>query len=91
MKYCFATFYFILLISSGKFTTHEHSFYFWRTNLSLNKKEKIALDNAKVPFLYTRFFDIDKIDGKFQSVAVITKNANFKTKKKIVPVVFIKN
>ena len=81
----------LFLFSCGKLTSHEHSFYYCRTNLSLNKEEKTALENSKVPYLYTRFFDIDKITGKFQPVGVLTKDASFKTDKKIVPVVFIKN
>jgi hypothetical protein len=82
---------FISLTSCDKINPHEHTFYYWRTKLSLNKEEKTALDNAKIPFIYTRFFDIDKIDEKFQPVAVITKDESFKTNKKIVPVIFIKN
>lgn len=69
----------------------DYTFYYWKTNLTLNPAEKTALQNAKVPLLYTRFFDVDKIGGKFQPVGVITKDSTFNTDKKIVPVVFIKN
>lgn len=72
-------------------TPKEHTFYYWKTNLALNNEEKTALQNAKVPLLYTRFFDVDIVAGKFQPVGVITKDASFQTDKKIVPVVFIKN
>ncbi|SFI16499.1 hypothetical protein [Halpernia frigidisoli] len=91
MKNRLLIFCLLFLLSCGKLTSHEHTFYYWRTNLSLNKAEKTALNNSKVPFLYTRFFDIDKIEGKFQPVGVLTKDDSFKTNKKIVPVVFIKN
>lgn len=80
-----------MLFSCDKINPHEHTFYYWRTNLSLNQAEKKALSTAKIPLLYTRFFDIDKINGKFQPVAVVTKDSSFVTDKKIVPVVFIKN
>ncbi len=81
----------ITLFNCQKSQPKEHTFYFWKTNLALNPAEKAALQNAKVPLLYTRFFDVDKIDGKFQPVGMITKDATFQTVKKIVPVVFIKN
>ena len=91
MKNCLLIFCFLFLFSCGKLTSHEHTFYYWRTDLSLNKEEKTVLDNSKVPLLYAHFFDIDKINGNFQPVGVLTKDASFKTDKKIVPVVFIKN
>ena len=81
----------IFLFNCKETTPKDHTFYYWKTNLSLNKAEKSALQNAKVPLLYTRFFDVDKIDGKFQPVGVITKDSTFITDKKIVPVVFLKN
>jgi len=80
-----------LLLSCEKSKTHSYSFYYWKTNLSLNPAEKQALQNAPHSFLYTRFFDIEKVAGKFQPVAVITKDESFTTDKTIVPVVFIKN
>ena len=43
------------------------------------------------PFIYTRFFDIEKVNGKFQPVGVITRDQTFQTDKEIVPVIFIKN
>lgn len=81
----------ILFFSCGKIAPHEHTFYYWRTTLTLNSEEKAALQKSKTPILYTRFFDIDKINGKYLPVGVITKDSSFKTDKKIVPVVFIKN
>lgn len=84
-------FIFIILFSCKETQPKNHTFYYWKTNLSLNNAEKSALQNSKTPLLYTRFFDVDKIDGKFQPVGVITKDSTFKTDKKIVPVVFIKN
>lgn len=83
---------FIFLISCQKETKpHPYTFYYWKTSLSLNKSESDALKKADAPYLYTRFFDVDKIDGKFQPVATITKNETFQTDKEIVPVVFIMN
>ena len=81
----------IILFSCKDQPPKDHTFYYWKTNLALNNAEKSALQNAKVPLLYTRFFDVDKTGGKFQPVGVITKDATFVTDKKIVPVVFLKN
>lgn len=83
---------FIFLISCQKETKpHPYTFYYWKTSLSLSKSESDALKKADAPYLYTRFFDVDKVDGKFQPVATITKNESFQTDKEIVPVVFIMN
>ncbi|QDP84843.1 hypothetical protein FNJ88_04480 [Chryseobacterium sp. SNU WT5] len=82
---------FTLMISCENSKEHDYTLYYWRTHLSLNKTEKAALKKATIPYIYTRFFDIEKKDGKFQPVAVITKDNSFQTDKEIVPVVFIKN
>ncbi|AZA79042.1 hypothetical protein EG347_16740 [Chryseobacterium sp. G0186] len=80
-----------LLASCTKKENHPYTFYYWKTYLKLDKEERKALDQASVPYLYTRFFDVDKIGGKFQPVAVITKDNSFQTNKQIVPTVFITN
>ncbi|MGO4708605.1 hypothetical protein AB4Y90_05690 [Chryseobacterium sp. 2TAF14] len=81
----------LLVISCNQKQKHPYSFYYWKTNLKLNETEKKTLKESKNPFLYTRFFDVDKAGGKFQPVAVITKDKSFETDKKIVPTVFITN
>lgn len=81
----------LVMVSCGRKKSHPYTFYYWKTHLKLDQNEKKALDKASVPFLYTRFFDIDKSAGKFQPVAVITKDQSFRTEKKIVPTVFITN
>lgn len=80
-----------LVVSCNKKEEHPYTFYYWKTNLKLDHEEKKALDQATVPYLYTRFFDVDKVNGKFQPVAVITKDKSFQTDKQIVPTVFITN
>lgn len=82
---------FLCAVSCSKREAHPYSFYYWKTNLALNHTEKNILSKASIPYLYTRFFDIDKVDGKFQPVGVITKDQNFQTDKQIVPTVFITN
>lgn len=81
----------LLITSCSKREKHLHTFYYWKTNLKLNSVEKKVLDQSDSPFLYTRFFDVDKIDGKFEPIAIITKDKSFKTEKKIVSTVFITN
>ncbi|WP_027376617.1 hypothetical protein [Kaistella palustris] len=81
----------LMLLSCKKWDQHPYTFYYWRTNLSMSAHEKKTLAEADAPYLYTRFFDIEKVNGKFQPVAVITKDDTFQTDKEIVPVVFIKN
>ncbi|MXS71966.1 hypothetical protein GSF70_12135 [Flavobacteriaceae bacterium W22] len=80
-----------LFISCSKKPNHPYTFYYWKTNLSLNTTERENLSKADIPLLYTRFFDVDKINNKFEPVAVITKDKSFKEQKKIVPTVFITN
>lgn len=91
MKIFSFVFLFALFTSCQNSKTHDYTFYYWRTHLSLNATEKTALQKATSPYIYTRFFDIEKADGKFQPVAVITKDQTFETNKEIIPVVFIKN
>ncbi|NIF05391.1 hypothetical protein F3J23_08040 [Chryseobacterium sp. Tr-659] len=91
MKILKALFFLFFVISCGGKEDHPYTFYYWKTHLKLDTEEKKALDKAPSPFLYTRFFDVDKANGKFQPVAVITKNKSFQTDKLIVPTVFITN
>lgn len=80
-----------LAISCTGTENQPYTFYYWRTSLNLDAKEKASLEKASSPYLYVRYFDIDKKDGKFQPVAVLQKTGSFKTDKKIAPVIFIKN
>jgi hypothetical protein len=80
-----------IVASCSRTEKHPYTFYYWKTHLKLDQEEKKVLDQASVPYLYTRFFDIDKSGGKFQPVAAITLDNSFKTDKQIVPTVFITN
>lgn len=93
MKHLKILFLFLLFltVSCNRKENHPYTFYYWKTKLKLDNAEKKALDKATVSYLYTRFFDVDKVNGKFQPVAVITKDQSFQTAKKIVPTVFITN
>lgn len=82
---------FFVVASCSKRENNPYTFYYWKTNLALDKTEKDVLQKATYPCLYTRFFDIDKINGKFQPVGIITKDKSFETDKPIVPTVFITN
>ncbi|GEN75028.1 hypothetical protein [Chryseobacterium hagamense] len=91
MKILRFLFFLLLVVSCSKTHRHRYTFYYWKTNLSFDRTEKDVLQQASLPFLYTRFFDVDKIDGKFQPVGVITKDKSFITGKQIIPTVFITN
>lgn len=82
---------FLLVISCKEKQTHPYTYYYWKTNLALNQTEKKALAESTTHFLCTRFFDVDKINGKFEPVAVITKDESFSTEKEIIPTIFITN
>ncbi|WP_299180985.1 hypothetical protein, partial [uncultured Chryseobacterium sp.] len=81
----------LISLSCHKKDNHHYSFYYWKTHLTLKQDEKKVLEQATLPYLYTRLFDVDKVNGKFQPVAVITKDQNFRTDKQIVPTIFITN
>lgn len=90
-NYLIAALLLLFFTSCRKQNPHSYTFYYWKTTLQLDSTEKSALQDAKVPELYTRFFDVDKTNGKFQPIGIITKDSTFITDKKIVPVVFITN
>jgi hypothetical protein len=83
--------FFLATLSCTNEEKHPYTFYYWKTKLTLDAQEKKVLEQASAPHLYTRFFDIDKINGKFQPIGTITKDKSFITGKKIVPTVFITN
>lgn len=91
MKIIYFLFILFLTVSCSKQQNHRYTFYYWKTDLHLDHTEKDALQKASLPYLYTRFFDVDKINGKFQPIGVITRDKSFTTDKQIVPTVFIMN
>jgi hypothetical protein len=91
MKVLRFLFLFVFMFSCSKKENHDYTFYYWKTKLALDKTEKEVLNKATTPYLYTRFFDIDKINGKFQPIGAITKDKSFETDKQIVPTVFVTN
>ncbi|MDP8176624.1 hypothetical protein QJU83_03610 [Pasteurella skyensis] len=80
----------LLSLSACEKNPHPYSFYYWRTNLTLNSTEQQALQHSNDK-LYVRYFDVDKRAGKFQALASVVKQQSFVTDKQIVPVVFITN
>lgn len=80
-----------LFMSCGQTTEHKYSYYYWKTQFSLNEKEQNALNQATVDEFFVRFFDVDVVNGKIQIVAPLKQTENYKSTKKVVPVVFITN
>ncbi|MGI9652610.1 hypothetical protein [Chryseobacterium sp. RLHN22] len=91
MKVLSYLFVFLFITSCSQKEKHPYTFYYWKTNLKLNDIEKKALDKTNALSLYVRFFDVDKLSGKFEPVAVITKDKSFETGKEIIPTIFITN
>lgn len=81
----------LLIFSCSTKEDHPYTFYYWKTKLALNADEKMALNKTTVPYLYTRFFDVDKSGEKFQPLGVIIQDKSFIVHQKIIPVVFITN
>lgn len=91
MKVLSYLFVFLFITSCSQKEKHPYTFYYWKTNLKLNDIEKKTLDKTNALSLYVRFFDVDKLSGKFEPVAVITKDKSFETGKEIIPTIFITN
>lgn len=91
MKYFQLLFIIFIVAACSEKKTHPYTYYYWKTNLALNQSEKKALAKSTTHFLCIRFFDVDKVNGKFEPIAVITKDKSFSTEKEIIPTVFITN
>lgn len=89
MKF-FLIFSFIFLLHCSP-KEHRYSFYYWRTELKLDKIEREKLTQSSSETLYTRFFDVDKKDGQFLPVGLISNSSPLNVKQHITPVVFITN
>lgn len=81
----------ILISCSKNVKPHDVGFYFWRSQLTLNKEEAQLLHNTKSPNLYTRFFDIVKQNETFIATGVLKIDPKVNIEKTIVPVIFITN
>ncbi len=66
-------------------------FYYWRTTFKLSPLEANVLKQKNSKTLYVRLFDVDKVNGKFQPLGIISKLNEQKITTEIVPVVFIMN
>ncbi len=90
LKWQFFSLLCVLFLVACEKKPHPYSFYYWRTNLTLNPAEQQALQHS-TDSLYVRYFDVDKRAGKFQALASVVKKESFVTDKCIVPVIFITN
>lgn len=74
---------------SPDFPKPSVSFYYWKTEFKLSKKEEAVLKDNQVNKLYVRYFDVGLKDKSPIPIALI----NFIEKPKIavIPVVYIKN
>ena len=85
----FHIFILFLLINCSNPKEHSYSFYYWRTEWNLDKKEQENLKKSKSQTIYARFFDIDKKEGRFTPVGKIYFSQ--KSDLPLTPVIFITN
>lgn len=67
------------------------SFYYWKTSFALSKTEKECIKKTECNRIYTRFFDIDRINDSLVPQGTIVHLENFDTSLQCIPVVFITN
>lgn len=91
MKWSFLLLLFLGCVGCEKSPKHSYTFYYWKTNFNLTKQEKEALKKSDSPYLYMRFFDVDRVNGKLQPLASISSQKKLTITKEIVPVVYITN
>lgn len=82
----------IALIAACRHQSKPVSFYYWKTQFSLNGFEKNVLKEHAVKSLYVRYFDIDfkPEDAQPTPVSPIQPDSSIQPFR-IVPVIFIKN
>ncbi|MGC4128757.1 MAG: hypothetical protein QM564_04195 [Bergeyella sp.] len=85
----FSLLVFLMFFSCKKHQPHFYTFYYKKKNFALTPAEKSILQDAEVPYLYTRFFDVNKEKGFFTFSGAVSKDSTFQTDKKIVPVISV--
>jgi len=87
------SFFALLLCLSSSCTKREtsSSFYYWKTNFSLNQIEKQTLNELNCTELYVRLFDIDIKNDSIVPLGIIKNLDSFPNNLKPIPVVFITN
>ena len=69
----------------------EISFYYWKTNFTLSKKESEALKHFKTKEIYLRFFDVDKKEKDNPIPLGVIGKISCPADTSIIPVVYITN
>jgi spore germination protein YaaH len=69
----------------------EISFYYWKTNFTLSKKESEALKHFKTKEIYLRFFDVDKKEKDNLIPLGVIGKISCPADTSIIPVVYITN
>lgn len=92
MKKHWSWLFLLVLIAACRHQPKPVSFYYWKTQFSLNGFEKSVLKEHSVKSLYVRYFDVDfkpedKQPGPVSPIQLDTAIHSFR----VVPVIFIKN
>jgi hypothetical protein len=91
-KYRWSLLILIALIAACRQQSKPVSFYYWKTQFSLNGFEKNVLKEHAVKSLYVRYFDVDFKPDDAQPTPVSPIQLDTAIKPfKVVPVIFIKN
>jgi hypothetical protein len=82
----------LVLVAACQHPNKPLSFYYWKTQFSLNGYEKSVLKDHDVTSLYVRYFDVDfkPEDDHPSQVAPIQLDSSIRSYR-VIPVIFIKN
>lgn len=91
-KYWWSLLILITLIAACRHQSKPVSFYYWKTQFTLNRFEKNVLQDHAVKSLYVRYFDVDfkTEDAQPTPVSPIQPDSSIQ-QFRIIPVIFIKN
>ncbi|WP_205511651.1 hypothetical protein [Longitalea arenae] len=91
-KYWCSLVFFLVLIAGCRHQPKPLSFYYWKTQFSLNEYEKNVLKEHAVTSLYVRYFDVDYKEGETQPMPVSPVILDSTVRSyRIIPVIFIIN
>src|SRR5262245_23721791 len=93
MKKYWPLLFLLVLTAACRHQNKPLSFYYWKTQFSLNGYEKNVLQEHNVKSLYVRYFDVDidpAANGQTIPVSPIKLDSSIR-QYRVIPVVFIRN
>jgi hypothetical protein len=91
-KYWWPLLFLLVLTAACRHENKPLSFYYWKTQFSLNNYERTVLKEHNVKSLYVRYFDVDLKPGEQQPTPVspIQPDSSIRPYH-VIPVIFIRN